>query len=40
VHRFFRVLKIVVVVLVVLWFTGAVNRFLGQVAQTYWWMRP
>lgn len=38
--RIFRVLKIVVIVVAVLWFTGTVNRLLGRIAQTYSWMRP
>lgn len=38
--RIFHVLKIVVVVVAVLWFTGTVNRFVGRIAQTYSWMRP
>jgi hypothetical protein len=33
-------LRIVIIVLAVLYFTGFTNRFLARVAETYRWMQP
>jgi len=32
--------KIIVVVSIILWFTGTVSRILAAISTFYWWMRP